>query len=154
MTPIKGFAMRNRGDAKAADDEADDHVTYRDASVATTSSHGISTKEHQGSSRETGRLRLIDSSIEESRGPVPHPPLRRTPRRWKVTGGADESEQNRDRQKADELVKLVQTFNREMEEAKRCGLIVELNLSTTTSQFGGEGSTGHMLSIKVFRKLT
>ncbi len=40
-----------------------------------------------------------------------------------------------------------------MNEAERKGLIVEPTISTTTTQFGGDGATGHMLSIKVFRKL-
>ncbi len=50
-------------------------------------------------------------------------------------------------------MKLVQDLNRAMDEAKRNGLIVEPNLSTVTSQYGGDGDARHLLSAKIFRKL-
>ncbi len=83
---------------------------------------------------------------------LPRVPPAKT-REWQVTGGSAEMEPNPDRQAADELLKLVQQLNRTMEDAKRKGLIVEPKVSTAKSQFGGEDSAGHMVSIKVFRKL-
>ena len=58
-----------------------------------------------------------------------------------------------DRQTANRLVKMVQDLNRAMDEAKGGGLIIEPSLSLVQSQYGGDGSAGHLLSIKVFRKL-
>ncbi len=64
-----------------------------------------------------------------------------------------EAEISRDRQMAADLVRMVQDLNRAMDEAKRGGLIVEPSLSTVQSQFGGDGGAGHLLSLKIFRKL-
>ena len=98
-------------------------------------------------------LRLVDPPLDT----LPEESLPRVPpaktREWQVTGGSAEMEPNPDRQAADELLKLVQQLNRTMEDAKRKGLIVEPKVSTAKSQFGGEDSAGHIVSIKVFRKL-
>ncbi len=91
--------------------------------------------------QESTPLRLVEGRAEASVETAPTAPA------------PQETEVSRDRQAAAELVRMVQDFNRAMDEAKRSGLIIEPSLSTVQSQFGGDGAAGHLLSIKVFRKL-
>ncbi len=150
MPIVKGFAIRNGSRTNGHGDAMPPGIL-------------ISTSVQANEPPEPAQLRLVEKIIEHSKVP-PHEvetttrdilsrPRQERNRSCQVTGDAVEGEQSRDRQAADELVKLVQQLNRAMEESKRGGLIVEPSLSTTKSQFGGEGSGGHMPSIKVFRKL-
>ena len=162
MAAIKGFAIRDRNGNHVNGGKlngANGHGLHQGTGgngVAMPPTHLVSTNDRLENHRDPNQLRLIDSIVDTRQAPVERTPpraLRPSPRRWTVTGGAGDAEQNLDRQATDDLIKLVQKLNQAMNAADRIGLVVKPNISTATSQFDGTGSAGHMVSIKVSRKL-
>ena len=144
MSSINGFTIRNGTRTNGGILNNGNGVAVPPGMLASTAILG------EEEAEPASPLRLVEPPVEAK---LAESPPQATARSWQVTGGAVEPEQNRDRQAANELVKLVQQLNQAMDEAKRGGLIVEPSLATTQSQFGGDGSSGHMISVKIFRKL-
>ncbi len=92
--------------------------------------------------------------------PLPRHPLEaarlsRGKHRWLVSSADGQNRDvNRDHEITEKIIHLVRALNEAMDEASRNGLIVEPALSKVQGRYGtAEGDGGHVVSIKLFRKL-
>ena len=79
----------------------------------------------------------------------------RNERKWIVTKDlSTPQDANRDIEITDRIVTLVRELNEAMEAASRNGLLVEPSLAKVRGRYGSiDDDGGHILSIKLFRKL-